>query len=292
VLDAVIDGDWERAGHGAFNMMTGADLMPLLGDMASGTVESVTHNVVAIGGEDPYEAGHGSSMIGLDVASVVVPGAIVTRVARTAGAATEAVAVAERGAVVSRGAAASAAERGLGATRVVDDLAAGRAVLEAAGGESAPRLVVGGGRAGDMPRLRPNDVSLNIERTTSPNVLGDINHAPFRNESFPEIVFENVEHSVFVGPGSTTVSATYDLLTPGGRLEIQFGSVNAPIDDVVTRLRAEGFRDVSVRRPTAAETREYLERLGVPEERIASVLERFEAQPSRWVIEATKPSAP
>lgn len=85
------------------------------------------------------------------------------------------------------------------------------------------RLVVGGGRAADFPRLRDEDVAFNIDVDALPDVLGSINQAPFRSQVFAEVYFERVPFGSFTGRNITALWEAIHLLEPEGRLVIETG---------------------------------------------------------------------
>jgi SAM-dependent methyltransferase len=111
----------------------------------------------------------------------------------------------------------------------------------------ARRLVIGGGRARDFPRLRPEDISLNIDADARPNVQGDIAGAPFASSSFAEVYFEKVPYDAFSGERPAALGEVARLLQPGGRLVIETG-ILAPVAEIEAALHRLGFKYLRVRR--------------------------------------------
>jgi len=107
------------------------------------------------------------------------------------------------------------------------------------------RLVVGGGRAATFPALRAEDISLNIAYTARPHVLADIASAPLQAGQFRTVYFERVPFPAFTGRNSGALSESARLLRPGGRIVIETGSA-APLNEIVTLLRALGFTNIRV----------------------------------------------
>lgn len=64
------------------------------------------------------------------------------------------------------------------------------------------RLVVGGGRARGFPKLKPGDISLNIDGDALPDVQGDINRAPFRSGAFHDVYLKKYP----TAPSQATIS--------------------------------------------------------------------------------------
>ncbi len=107
------------------------------------------------------------------------------------------------------------------------------------------RLVVGGGRRQDFPKLKSNDVSLNIAARTQPHVQGDIARAPFADRAFFEVFFEFVDHGAFTGKNLGAVAESARVLQPGRRLIIHTGrGVN--LAEVTAAMRAAGFKFIRV----------------------------------------------
>jgi ubiquinone/menaquinone biosynthesis C-methylase UbiE len=107
------------------------------------------------------------------------------------------------------------------------------------------RLVVGGGRVPHYPRLKPGEVSLNIDGDTVPHVQGDIARAPFRAESFKEVYCEKLPWDAFTGSKIGAIKEMARVLRPGGRLVIETGSL-VPIGEVLDAMREAGFSYVRV----------------------------------------------
>jgi hypothetical protein len=82
------------------------------------------------------------------------------------------------------------------------------------------RLVVGGGRAYDFPKLKRHDLSLNIDADALPHIQGDIGAAPLASDLFAEVYFERVPYDAFTGVNVHAIKEAARLLQPGGRLII------------------------------------------------------------------------
>lgn len=120
-------------------------------------------------------------------------------------------------------------------------------------------LVVGGGRAGPirlwdpdteawyelsaMPRHpRRGYVTLNLDFDARPDVVGDINKAPFASRSFQRVFFENVEWASFTEEKLGAINESARLLIDGGQLIIETGSgVQPHVDAIKQRMRETGF---------------------------------------------------
>ena len=129
---------------------------------------------------------------------------------------------------------------------------------------SGPVLVVGGGRAGPvrvwddeteawydlsaMPRHpRKGYVTLNIDYDARPDVLGDIAKAPFADQSFFRIYFENVEWASFTGANLGAINESARILKTGGQLVIETGGgVRPHLDTITQRMREVGFHFIRV----------------------------------------------
>jgi ubiquinone/menaquinone biosynthesis C-methylase UbiE len=107
------------------------------------------------------------------------------------------------------------------------------------------RLVAGGGRVADYPKLLPGDVSLNTASDVRPHVLGDIACPPFPDESFDEVYCEKLPYFAFTGDNIIAIFEMFRVLRPGGRLVIESGSM-VPVDEVRQTMRKAGFRYVRV----------------------------------------------
>ena len=167
----------------------------------------------------------------------------------------------------------------------VDDLArAAGAVTDLVG--SGRRLVVGGGRADDFPRLRDDDVAFNIDPGARPDFVGDINDPPFLPNSFGEVLYENVEWDAFAGSGSRALAKTHEMLEPGGRVTVTTGQT-APVDEVLAQLRQAGFTDVRAERVPDEWLEDYLSRTGMSEERARDIVERS-AGDRGWMFTGVK----
>lgn len=105
------------------------------------------------------------------------------------------------------------------------------------------RLVVGGGRTRGFPRLRPEDVALNLDADAVPDVAGTISRAPFASGVFQEVYFEKVPYSAFTGSNRGAITEAARLPQPRGRLVIETGSL-VPIEEIQEALRRAGFRYV------------------------------------------------
>lgn len=121
-------------------------------------------------------------------------------------------------------------------------------------------LVVGGGRAGpirvwdgateawyelsSMPKHpRGRFITLNIDFDARPDVVGDINKAPFASRSFRRVYFENVEWASFTGDNLGAINESARLLLGGGQLIIETGSGARPhLDAIEQRMQETGFQ--------------------------------------------------
>jgi SAM-dependent methyltransferase len=125
------------------------------------------------------------------------------------------------------------------------------------------RLVVGGGRAGPihvwdpeteawydlpgMPHPRSKDLKLNIDIDAKPDIVGDINQAPFADQTFQEVFFENVTYEAFTGKKLGALNESARVLQPGGRLVIETGSGVKPHREAIRQRMTElGFKNVRV----------------------------------------------
>jgi hypothetical protein len=88
---------------------------------------------------------------------------------------------------------------------------------------SIRRLVVGGGRAPDFPRLAQFDIALNIDAEAIPHVQGDINKAPFQSAVFSAVYFEKVPYDAFSGQNIGAIHEVARLLETAGRVVIETG---------------------------------------------------------------------
>jgi hypothetical protein len=128
------------------------------------------------------------------------------------------------------------------------------------GGTSKRRLVVGGGRAGPtrvwdpetqawyniaaMPQPNSKAVKLNIDRDARPDVVGDINKAPFAGRTFRQVYFENVTYEEFTGRNLGALNESARVLIPGGQLVIETGNgARAHIDAIRERMTELGFKN-------------------------------------------------
>jgi SAM-dependent methyltransferase len=125
-------------------------------------------------------------------------------------------------------------------------------------------LVVGGGRAGSvsvwdaetkawyelsaMPRHpRGRCVTLNLDLDARPDVVGDINKAPFASQAFARVYFENVEWASFTGDNLGAINESARLLRDGGQLIVATGSgVRPHLDAIKHRMRESGFQFVRI----------------------------------------------
>jgi hypothetical protein len=125
------------------------------------------------------------------------------------------------------------------------------------------KLVVGGGRAGPMriwdsvtetwyeiegmPEPRSRAVKLNIDPDARPDVIGDINRAPFKSQAFVEVLFEKVPWDTFTGENLGAINESARILKPGGRLVIETGSgVRSCLAAFRERMDELGFRNIRV----------------------------------------------
>jgi hypothetical protein len=106
-------------------------------------------------------------------------------------------------------------------------------------------LVVGGGRAPDFPKLKPEDIALNLDADAYPDVQGDINQAPFQSGIFDEVYFQKVPYDAFTGENIGAIPESARLLSLGGRLVIETGS-KAPLPEVTAAMRAAGFKYIRI----------------------------------------------
>ncbi|HEY9379448.1 MAG TPA: hypothetical protein VIQ02_20405, partial [Jiangellaceae bacterium] len=123
------------------------------------------------------------------------------------------------------------------------------------GGATAPQatgrqLVVGGGRAADMPATP--GISLNTNPAARPHVVGDIANAPFRSGSFSSVYFERVPFSSFTGRNIGALDESARLLRPGGELIMQTGPA-APAAEIMGRLEQLGFTNIWKTEPSYLE---------------------------------------
>jgi hypothetical protein len=125
-------------------------------------------------------------------------------------------------------------------------------------------LVVGGGRVGPirvwdaeteawyelsaMPRHpRRGLVTLNLDFDARPDVVGDINKAPFANQSFARVYFENVEWASFTEDNLGAINESARLLIIGGQLIVETGSgVRPHLNAIKLRMRETGFQFIRV----------------------------------------------
>lgn len=120
-------------------------------------------------------------------------------------------------------------------------------------------LVVGGGRAGlvriwdadtqawyellAMPRHPTGRfVTLNLDLDARPDVVGDINKAPFASQTFSRVYFEHVEWTSFIGHQLGAIDESARLLRKGGQLIVETGSgVRPHLETLKHRMREVGF---------------------------------------------------
>jgi len=107
------------------------------------------------------------------------------------------------------------------------------------------RLVVGGGRARSFPKLKPDDISLNIDADALPDVQGDISRPPFRSGAFHDVYFEKVPYGAFTGDNIGAIKEVARILQSGGRLAIETGSL-VPKVLLVAALKEAGFQYVRI----------------------------------------------
>jgi RHS repeat-associated protein len=150
--------------------------------------------------------------------------------------------------LISPGASCTVAQNGTdqligAAATTVASLGAGTAVeSEEVAGSAGGRLVVGGGRAFATEGL-PGDLSLNVDFSADPNVVGDISSAPFKSGSFNSIYFEKVPFQAFTGGNAEALSEAARLLQPGGELAIETGPA-APVAEILQNLQELGFENI------------------------------------------------
>jgi hypothetical protein len=99
-----------------------------------------------------------------------------------------------------------------------------------------------------MPRHpRRRYVTLNRDLNARPDVVGDINKAPFASQMFARVYFENVEWASFTGSNLSAIGESVRLLEDGGRLVIETGSgVQAHLDAIKNRMREAGLHFIRV----------------------------------------------
>lgn len=125
-------------------------------------------------------------------------------------------------------------------------------------------LVVGGGRAGpirvwdpateawyelsSMPKHpRGRFITLNIDFDARPDVVGDINQAPFASQTFGRVYFENVEWASVTGDNLGAINESVCLLIDGGQLIVETGSgVRPHLDAIKKRMREVGFQFIRI----------------------------------------------
>jgi hypothetical protein len=125
-------------------------------------------------------------------------------------------------------------------------------------------LVVGGGRVGcihvwdaeteawyelsAMPRHpRKGYIALNLDWEARPDIVGDINQAPFASQSFARVQFENVEWTSFSGDNLGAINESARLLIDGGQLIVETGSgVRPHLNAIKERMREMGFQFIRV----------------------------------------------
>lgn len=120
-------------------------------------------------------------------------------------------------------------------------------------------LVVGGGHSGPvhlwdadteawhelsaMPHHpRERFVTLNLDFDARPDVIGDINQAPFANQTFTRVYFENVEWTSFTGHKLGAIDESARLLKEGGQVIVETGSgVRPHLVTIKRRMHEVGF---------------------------------------------------
>jgi hypothetical protein len=96
-----------------------------------------------------------------------------------------------------------------------------------------------------FPRLKAEDISLNIKLEAMPHVVGAINRAPFRDSAFEEVYFEKVPYEAFTGDNLGAIIEVVRVLAPEGRLVIETGR-DVPISQVVAAMRRAGFKYIRI----------------------------------------------
>lgn len=99
-------------------------------------------------------------------------------------------------------------------------------------------MVVGGGK--QFGTLRPDDISLNPDRTALPHVVGSINRTKFPKNSFGSIYMEFIPYQVLLL--KNVFRECRRLLVSGGSLVIITGS-DCPFKEVIQKLRSLGFEN-------------------------------------------------
>ncbi len=110
------------------------------------------------------------------------------------------------------------------------------------------RLVVGGGRAIDYPRLRRRDVSVDVAATAQPHIHADVRRLPIPAAVFRVVDFEFIPFMALTRSDGAGIDEAVRVLQPGGRLRIRTGGM-APVDFVVDRLRRNGMQHIAVEAP-------------------------------------------
>jgi hypothetical protein len=99
-----------------------------------------------------------------------------------------------------------------------------------------------------MPRHpRKGYVALNLDWEAWPDIVGDINKAPFASQSFARVYFENVEWTSFTGDNLGAINESVRLLIDGGQLIVETGSgVRPHLNAIKQRMREVGFQFIRV----------------------------------------------
>jgi hypothetical protein len=99
-----------------------------------------------------------------------------------------------------------------------------------------------------MPRHpRGRYVTLNRDLDARPDVVGDINKAPFASQTFSRVYFENVEWASFTGNNLGALHESARVLREQGRLVIETGSgVRPHLVAIKNQMREAGFYFVRV----------------------------------------------
>jgi hypothetical protein len=99
-----------------------------------------------------------------------------------------------------------------------------------------------------MPsHLQGSVITLNKDADAQPDVIGDINKAPFSDRAFQRVFFENVEWPSFAGVDRKAIDESARMLNPGGQLVIETGSGVIPyLNTIRERMHTLGFKYIRI----------------------------------------------